>query len=97
MHIVHTVEIVRFQFDPAKAASNLKKHRVSFADVEGVFYDPLAIHQLSPDSEREERFVAVGMDTLGRILVVVYTLRGEEIRLISARRATPSEVKAYEG
>jgi uncharacterized DUF497 family protein len=57
---------VRFQFDPAKGASNLKKHRVSFADAEGVFYDPLAIHQLSPDSEHEERFVAVGMDSTGR-------------------------------
>jgi len=97
MHIVHTVVIVRFQFDPAKAASNLKKHGVSFADAEGVLYDPLAIHLLSPDSESEERFIAVGMDTTGRILVVVYTLRGEEIRLISARRATPSEVKEYEG
>ena len=88
---------MRFQFDPAKAASNLKKHRVSFADAEGVFYDPLAIHQLSPDSEYEERFVAVGMDSVGRILVVIYTLRGEEIRLMSARHATPGEVKEYEG
>lgn len=88
---------MRFQFDPAKAASNLKKHRISFADAEGVFYDPLALHQSSPDSELEERFVAVGMDTLGRILIVIYALRGEEIRLISARRATPSEVKEYEG
>ena len=88
---------MRFQFDPAKAASNLKKQRVSFADAEGVFYDPLAIHQLSPDSEHEERFVAVGMASTGRILVVVYTLRSEEIRLISARGATPHEVKEYEG
>ena len=97
MHIVHRVASVRFQFDPVKAASNLKKHRVSFADAEGVFYDPLAIHQMSPDSENEERFVAVRMDSVGRILVVVYTLREEEIRLISARRATPREVKEYEG
>lgn len=90
-------EIVHFQFDPAKAASNLKKHGVSFVDTEGVFYDPLAIHQMSPDSEHEERFITVGMDSMGRIPVVVYTLRGEEIRLISARRVTPSEVKEYEG
>lgn len=88
---------MRFQFDPAKAARNLKKHGVSFADTEGVFYDPLAIHQMSPDSEHEERFITVGMDSTGRIPVVVYTLRGEEIRLISARRVTPSEVKEYEG
>jgi len=87
---------VRFQSDSPKAASNLKKHGVSFADAEGVFYDPLAIHALDPDSEDEERFVAVGLGSAGTILVVVYTLRGEEIRLISARRATRHEVKSYE-
>jgi len=87
---------VRFQYDPAKAASNLKKHGVSFADSEGVFFDPLAIHQPDPDAEDEERFVAVGMGSAGIILVIVYTLRGEEIRLISARRATRQEVKGYE-
>jgi hypothetical protein len=87
---------VRFQYDPSKAASNLKKHGVSFADAEGVFSDPLTIHQLDPDSEDEERSVAIGMGSAGVILVVVYTLRGEEIRLISARRATRREVKDYE-
>ena len=87
---------MRFHFDPTKAASNLKKHGVSFADAEGVFYDPLAIHQLDPDSEDEERFVAVGMGSAGIILVAVYTLRGEEIRLMSARRPTRREVKSYE-
>ena len=73
---------MRFQFDPKKAATNLKKHGVSFADVEGVFLDPLAIHREDPDTEDEERFIAV--------------LRGDEIRLISARRATRKEVKDYE-
>jgi len=87
---------VRFQYDPAKAASNLKKHSISFADAEGVFLDPLAIHQLDPDFDDEERLVAVGMGCAGIILVVIYTLRGEEIRLISARRATRHEVKNYE-
>ncbi len=87
---------MRFQFDPAKAASNLKKHGVSFADAEGVFYDPLAIHQLDPDSDDEERFVAIGLGSAGTILVVIYTLRGEEIRIISVRHATRHEVKSYE-
>ena len=87
---------MRFQYDPTKVASNLKKHGVSFADAEGVFYDPLAMHQLDPDSEDEERFVAVGISSAGTVLVVVYTLRGEEIRLISARPATRQEVKSYE-
>jgi uncharacterized DUF497 family protein len=87
---------MRFQFDPKKAASNLRKHGVSFADAEGVFLDPLAIHQPDPDAEHEERFVTVGLGSAGSVLVVVYTLRGGEIRLISARRATRREVKDYE-
>lgn len=87
---------MRFQFDPKKAITNLKKHRVSFADAEGVFLDPLAIHREDPDTEDEERFIAVGMGNIGRILVVVYTLRDDEIRLISARRAIRKEVLDYE-
>jgi uncharacterized protein len=87
---------VRFQYDSVKAASNLKKHGVSFADAEGVFYDPLAIHQVDPDSDDEERFVAVGLGSAGTILVVICTLRGEEVRIISARHATRHEVKSYE-
>ena len=88
---------MRFQFDPEKAESNLKKHNVSFADAESVFYDDLAIHQEDLDSEVETRFVAVGMDCVGQILVVIYTQRDDEIRLISARKATRNEVKCYEG
>jgi uncharacterized protein len=87
---------MRFQFDPKKAASNLRRHGVSFADAEGVFLDPLAMHQPDPDAEGEERFIAVGLGSAGNVLVVVFTLRGEEIRLISARRAARREVKDYE-
>ena len=87
---------MEFQFDPAKAAGNLRKHGVSFADAEGLFMDPLALHRLDPDAEGEERFVAIGAGSSGHLLVVVYTLRSEAIRLISARRATPAEVRAYE-
>lgn len=87
---------MRFLFDPKKAASNLKKHGVSFADGEGVFLDPLAIHQPDPDAEGEERFIAVGLGSAGKVLVVVYTFGGEEIHLISARRATRREVNDYE-
>jgi uncharacterized protein len=88
---------MRFQYDPSKAATNLKKHGVSFADAEGVFYDPLALHRSDPDTEGEERFLAVGLGSAGQILVVVYTLRGDDIRLISARYATPKERRRYEG
>ena len=87
---------MRFQYDPSKAASNLKKHGVSFADAEGVFFDHWQFISWTPDSEDEERFIAVGMGSAGIILVVVYTLRGEEIRLISTRHATRHEVKNYE-
>jgi uncharacterized DUF497 family protein len=87
---------MRFQFDPKKAASNARKHGVSFADAEGLFLDPLAIHQPDPDAEGEERFIAVGLGSAGKVLVCVYMLRGDDIRLISARRATLREVKNYE-
>ncbi|MBS3967587.1 MAG: BrnT family toxin [Truepera sp.] len=86
---------MRFQFDPAKAAANLRKHGVSFADAEGVFADPLALHRSDPDSEAEERFVAIGLGNAGELLVVAYTLRGESVRLISARRATRREARDY--
>ena len=85
-----------YQFDPTKSASNLKKHGVSFADPEGVFHDPLALHRPDPEAEGEERVVALGLGITGEVLVVVYTVRGEDIRPISARRATRKEVKAYE-
>ena len=87
---------MEFEFDPAKAAGNLRKHGVSFADAEGVFMDPLAMHRIDPDAEGEERFVAVGRGSTSHPLVVVYTMRGDAIRLISARRATPAEHRAYE-
>jgi uncharacterized DUF497 family protein len=85
-----------FQYDPSKAAGNLRKHGVSFADAEGVFMDPLSLHRIDPDAEGEERFVAIGEGTAGQLLVVIYTLRGDAIRLISARRATPAEIRSYE-
>jgi uncharacterized DUF497 family protein len=93
---MHTILRMDFQFDPAKAAGNLSKHGVSFADAEAVFMDPLALHRIDPDAEGEERFVAIGAGNTCHLLVVVYTLRGEAIRLISARRATPVEIRAYE-
>jgi hypothetical protein len=88
---------MRFQFDPTKAANNLRKHGVSFADAEGVFLDPFAIHREDPDAEGEKRFVAVGLGSAGQSFVVVYALRDDEIRVISARRATRREVRDYEG
>lgn len=88
---------MRFDYDPNKAASNIRKHKVSFADAEAVFEDPLALHRSDPDTEGEERFVAIGLGAAGELLVAVYTLRGATIRLISVRRATRREAKEYAG
>jgi uncharacterized DUF497 family protein len=86
----------RFQYDPVKAASNLRKHNVSFADAEGVFGDPFAITFADPDAADERRFVTIGLGNACALLVVVWTERGDECRLISARRATPGEQRQYE-
>lgn len=75
--------------------SILKKHKVDFADAVTVFDDDLAITVEDVDHD-EERFVTIGMDALGRLLVVVYTWREVSIRLISARKATKSERRQYE-
>ena len=73
------------EFDRDKARSNLKKHKVSFAHAEQVLRDPMALTIEDPDSEGEVRFVTLGMDALGRVLVVVHTPRGNRVRIISAR------------
>jgi uncharacterized protein len=88
---------MRFQYDAAKAAANIRKHGVSFADAEGVFKDPLALTIEDPDAQGERRYVAIGLGSSGDLLVVIYTQRAEDYRLISARRATRKERKAYEG
>lgn len=87
---------MRVQFDPAKAATNLQKHGVSFADAEGVFTDSLAVSMEDPDAQGERRFVAIDLGSAGELLVVVYTERGSEYRLISARHTTRKERKSYE-
>ena len=87
---------MRFIFDPAKAAFNVKKHGVSFADAEGVLDDPLAVTIEDPDAEGERRYIAIGLGGAGELLVVVYTERNDDYRLISARHATRKERKHYE-
>jgi uncharacterized DUF497 family protein len=86
---------MKYQWDKNKAALNLQKHGIEFADAVAVFSDDLTI--TIPDNRfDEDRFVAIGMDAFGRILVVVFTCRGEDIRLISARLAERRERKQYE-
>jgi len=86
---------MKFEFNPAKALSNLKKHRSSFSDAEAVFYDDRALTIEDPDAQGEQRFLTIGQDTLGRILVVCFTERDERMRIISARKAEKPEVKHY--
>jgi uncharacterized DUF497 family protein len=83
------------EFDPAKARTNLRKHGVSFAHAEQALRDPMAVTIEDPDSEGEQRLVTLGMDALGRVLVVVHTQRGERTRLISARKASRGEAVQY--
>lgn len=87
---------MRFRHDSTKAATNLKKHGVSFADAEGALQDPLAITVEDPDAEGERRFVTMGLGSAGELLVVVWTDRGDECRVISARRPTRRERNQYE-
>jgi uncharacterized DUF497 family protein len=83
------------QWDAEKAAANLRKHDVDFADAETALRDEMAMTQ--PDDDPEgERFVTLGMDALGRLLVVVYEWREDDVRLISARKATRAERRQYE-
>ena len=86
-----------FEWDEDKARENLKKHKVSFDEAQTVLMDPWSITIPDPDhSMDEERFIDVGTSARGRLLVVVYTERGANIRLISCRKATPSERRKYE-
>jgi len=91
-----------FEWDANKARVNLQKHKVGFDEVQTVFDDPFLI--TFPDellSEIEDRFVSIGMSTRERVLLVVHNERKETnesiaIRIISCRKATPSERKTYE-
>lgn len=94
VYYMHTKRM-EITFDSAKNAINIRKHRINLADVDGVFYDSLAITVEDMD-HHEQRFVTLGMDGFGRLLVVCYTHRGEIIRVISARLAEPHERKTYE-
>lgn len=84
------------EWDADKAAANLAKHGVDFADAATALHDENAI-TVKDEAEDEERFVTIGMDALARVVVVVYTWRDDRLRLISARLATGRERKQYEG
>lgn len=83
------------EFDPEKARANLRKHGVSFGHAEQALYDPNALTIEDPDSRSELRHITLGMDSLGRVVVVIHTQRGNRTRLISARKASPGEAARY--
>jgi uncharacterized protein len=92
---MHIGCVSEFEFDPTKAASNRRKHGVAFSDAEQALCDPHAITVEDPDAIVERRYVTLGMDSLGRLLVVIHTPRGDRTRIISARKASRSEVDQY--
>lgn len=86
-----------FEWDTNKEATNLAKHGISFDEAKTIFDDPLYVDFYDPDhSDDEHRYIMIGMSSQNRLLLVVYTERGDVVRLISAREATRGERKAYE-
>ena len=91
--------MIKFEWNPAKAASNLKKHGVSFEEAQTVFYDEFAVQFYDePNSEDEDRFLMLGMSSGAHLLLVCHCARdgGDIIRIISARKATKQESSHYE-
>lgn len=86
-----------FEWDEDKEKSNFRKHRISFAEGESVFYDVHSLTIPDPDHSIEEhRFIDIAISTRNRVLVIVYTERDNQIRMISVRKATGAECKMYE-
>jgi uncharacterized DUF497 family protein len=92
--------MIAFEWDPAKAASNQKKHGVSFEEAQSVFYDEFAVQFFDEEnSGAEDRFLMLGISDRARLLIVCHCERehGNIIRIISARKATKGEGKFYSG
>jgi uncharacterized DUF497 family protein len=88
---------VTYEWDPVKAAGNVKKHRVTFEEAASVFLDPAALTFWDPDhSEEEDREITIGRSTRQRVLFVAHAARGGGLRIISVRRATRRERRQYE-
>ena len=91
---------MRFEWDPAKAAANVKKHKVTFEVAKTVFYDDFAVQFFDEDhSSDEDRFYLLGISSDARLLLVCHCERedGDVIRIISARKATETEAQHYRG
>ena len=88
---------LQFEWDETKAIANERKHDVSFEEAVTIFGDPDSLTIFDAEhSDKEDRFIDIGLSASGRVLVVVHTERGTRIRIISCRRATRAERKQYE-
>jgi hypothetical protein len=82
-------------FDPSKNAANIREHGVSLSEGDGVLSDPLGLTIEDDSAEGEQRFVTMGLNSFGVLMVVVFSNRDDDARIISVRRATPSEQRTY--
>jgi uncharacterized protein len=92
--------MIKFEWDPVKAASNRRKHGVSFEEALSVFYDEFAIQFFDEEnSDQEDRFILLGLSSEAQVLMVCHCEKnkGNTIRVISARRATKNESRYYQG
>jgi len=87
---------VSADFDPKKDAANIKKHGVSLSEGDGVLSDPLALTVEDDSADGEQRFVTIGTNVFGTVMVVVHTPRGDGPRIISVRKPDPKERRNYE-
>ncbi len=88
---------MKFEWDEAKRASNLRKHGVDFADAVGALLDPAGLVLEDTHAEGEARYITIGRGYSDRILLVVWTeRRADTLRIISARKASPGEARQYE-
>lgn len=93
----YTMELY-FEWDEQKRKANLKKHSVDFADVTGLFYDDETIIIEDPELHYEQRYLALGLDAISRLVVVVHLYKDDDlIRIISARKADPKEHQQFAG
>jgi uncharacterized protein len=91
-----TTRGLRFAWDSEKAASNLKKHGVSFEDGRTIFADPDEVMLPDPDhSAEEERYISIGRASSGEVMLACYTENDDLIRLITVRKAAPAEIRVY--
>ena len=86
--------MLQYEWDPHKAQANFSKHKIAFADAVSAFGDDYAI-TIGDEHPNENRYILLGKDAQNRILVVIYTYRDERIRIISARKATQTEINEY--